>query len=734
MKKALKVLAMILGTSFIVLLGFTIYINSVGSNLNPDKLISFDRSITFFDNKNNIIEEQSNGKNLVDINSISPHTLNAFISVEDKRFYKHNGVDYKGLLRATLNNLKSFSFKEGASTISQQLIKNTHLTNEKTLKRKILEIKLAKQLEKKYSKKEILEKYLNTIYFGENCYGIKNASKLYFNKNVSDLTINESAMLAGIIKAPTYYSPINNYEKCMQRKDVVLKQMYTQGNLTKAQFNENYKKDVNLSNNQFSLNNYVSMAKKELNDIISKSPYELKSLKIYTFCDRNLQINLEEKLTSFNIDANKSGILIGKNGEVSAYFSTCGDVNRQLGSVIKPLVAYAPAIDLNLVHSATKILDEQTNFNGYSPKNFNNSYCGNVSVKDSLAISSNVCAVKLLNYVGVNKATQYLDKMDITLSKTDNSLALALGCFEKGVKLSQIAGAYSVFNDNGYYNAPKFIKKIVDINGKVIYENKNKKIKVFADDTITIMNDMMQNNVKNGTAKKLSFCKNAIYAKTGTVGNTLGNTDAYTISYNKNHILGVWLGNKENKYLDNSITGGNTPAKISSDIWNEIYINENDDGEIAMSSSVKEVYIDKISYDESGKIILADEICPNRYKIQTLIKNNTHNLPISKRFSSPTIEKPQISINNNLINIRLCLTEYYNAIIFREENGKKNKIYDTKNKDKNLFIDKDLLPNKTYSYFVVPYYVTDNQIYYGKEIALEKIKAPANIAGEWWNE
>ncbi len=736
MKKALKIFILIFGLVLIFILGFIIYVNSITANINLDteKLISFDRSLTFYDNDYSAILEQSNGRNLVEIDLIMPHTLNAFVSIEDKRFYNHNGIDYKGLLRATLNNVKSFTFKEGASTISQQLIKNTHLSNEKTIKRKLIEIKLAKQLEKKYTKKEILEKYLNTIYFGENTYGIKNASKLYFNQSVEDLSINQSAMLAGLINAPSYYSPYKNYEKCMQRKDVVLKQMLSQGYISKQQFNQNYNKNVEVCQTNSVNHGYYYMAKQELNEIISRSPYDAKSLKIYTYCDTELQNNLENKLRNNTVDAHKSAVLINKNGQVNAYFSTCGDVQRQLGSVIKPLVSYAPAIELDLVHSATKILDEKTDFNGYTPKNFNNQYYGNLSVKDSLSVSSNVCAVKLLNYVGVEKATSYLKKLNIPLSNSDNSLVLALGSFDKGVKLSEITSAYSVFNDNGYYSSPKFIKKIVDNKGKVIYQDTVKKEKVFDEATISIMNDMMQNNVKNGTAKKLSFCNKTLYAKTGTVGYEKANTDAYTISYNANHILGVWIGNKENSFLDNSITGGNTPAIISSQIWNDIIYDKGVKEEIELSDKVNQVYIDKISYEENGKIVLADEISPNRYKIKTLIKGKINSLQKSSRFSSPMIEKPQILVNNNSIEIRLCLTQYYDALVFREENGKKVKVYDTKNNNKSIFIDKEIKENRTYTYSVIPYYSCDNKTYYGKEIVLSKIKSPTNIVGDWWNE
>ena len=244
----------------------------------------------------------------------------------------------------------------------------------------------------------------------------------------------------------------------------------------------------------------------------------------------------------------------------------------------------------------------------------------------------------------------------------------------------------------------------------------------------------MQNNVKNGTAKKLSFCKQKLYSKTGTVGNEHGNTDAYTISYNNNYILGVWLGNEPDDYLNNKITGGNIPALISSQIWNDIPTTETDLEEIKLSDKVNEIYIDKISYDESGKIILADDICPNRYKIKTLIKDNPSLLGKSNRFSYPIIDKPQISVNNNGIELRLCLTQYYDALIYREENGEKIKIYDTNNNKKDIFIDNNITPNKVYRYSVIPYFISNNKTFYGEEIFLPKIKSPTSIVDDWWNE
>lgn len=740
MRKSVKILCIIL-LSILLLLFIALsyfYIQTKGTKLDVNKLVSFNRSIVFYDKKNNAVLEQSNGKTLAEISKIPSYTKNAFIATEDKRFYQHNGVDFKGLLRATFNNLKTLSFKEGGSTITQQLIKNTHLSSEKTFKRKLLEIKLARDLEKEFSKDEILEKYLNTIYFGDNCYGITNASKHYFNKLPYNLTLNESAVLAGIIKAPSNYSPFSNYEKCFERKKIVLKNMLEQNLISDDEYNKNINKDINLfytNSNDSNKYDYFYLVNKELSSIIKNSPYKSTQLNVYTYFDDYEQEILVSNIKNSNVNANKSAVLITKNGEISSYYSTCGNTNRQLGSTIKPLLSYAPAIENNLVCSETKILDEKTDFNGYSPRNYNDIYSGNITIKDSLAKSSNVCAIKLLNYVGIDKATNYLKKLDIPITEEDKNLALGLGANRNGANLIQITGAYSTFNNEGAFARPTTIRKITDKSGNIIYQNNYKKTSVFSDDTIGIMNDMMKNNITNGTAKKLSFSKVNLYAKTGTVGNSNGNTDAYCISYNKDYILGTWFGNKNNEYLQNNITGGGLPSILSKEIWDNIYLEKPIPSEIEKSKNIVEVEIDKISYDNDGKIVLADIIAPKLFTKKILIKKNYNLLEKSTRFSSPKIENYKLLVNNNEISIQLCVAQCINAKIFRIDNGKKVEVFDTKNKNNFIYNDCNLVRDKIYSYTILPYYESDNKTYYGKEIYLEKIKSPTNIAGDnWWDK
>lgn len=718
-----------------LIIGAAIYCSvlTAGTTLDESKLVNLGLGINFYDEEGNKIDEESSGVTVTKIEDIPEHVKNAFIAIEDKRFYKHNGVDKKGLIRASLNNVKSFSFKEGASTISQQLIKNTHLTNEKTIKRKLLEIKLAKQLEKKYSKDEILEKYLNTIYFGDGCYGITSAAKRYFNKTPSELDVNESAALAALIKAPSNYSPFASEEKCNQRKNLVLNEMFLQNYIDECTY-KNYsaqKISVNPSRIE-SANGYLGYVKKELSAFLDANAYSGKKLNIYTNLNQNAQNNLEKIMKEQDSECDKTAIIIDNNHNVIAYYSTCGEIYRQMGSTIKPLLVYAPAVEYGAVYSQSPILDEKINFNGYAPSNYNDKYYGYVSVKDSLCKSLNSCAVKILNYNGLEKSKSMLGKTDIKFTENDNSLCLALGCTEKGATLTQITAAYNVFANDGNYTAPSAVKKITAENGELLYTRNKISKKIMGEDTAYIISDMLRKTVTDGTAKKLSFLDFPVYSKTGTVGTVQGNTDAYNISYNTNYAIGVWYGNKDNSLMDNSLTGGTLPSITAAEIWKTL---KNNGGEITAPDSVCVLPIDKLSYDKDHSVILADDNAPKRYVIEGLFKKNCIPNETSERFSAPIVDSFEISVNKNAIDIRLCLAEYIDAKIFRYENGKKTEIFDTATaKEKSKFSDCDIKHSTVYEYSVIPYFKNDEKVFKGKEIIIGKVKSSdGNISsGDWW--
>ncbi len=731
MKKCLRITLLILGIFSVLTFGFSIYCFSLGlgAKIDENKLINTEKGITYYDTFGEEIQTKHGDRKVTKIEEIPKTLIDAFISVEDRRFYSHNGIDFKGILRASVNNLKSFSFKQGGSTITQQLVKNTHLTGEKTLKRKILEFKLAKKIEKKYTKEEILEKYLNTIYFGENCYGITSASKHYFDKKPSELSLNESAMLAGIIKAPTTFSPNKNIELCNKRKNVVLKAMLETGCISELEYNLAIKEDVKIvKNNDFF--DFLYLAENEVLTILNNQKnLNYQKIKVYTTLNPYIQQSVTQNITE-NCDYDKSVIVTDKFNNILAYYSSAGEIKRNLGSTIKPLLCYAPAIEENVVFSCSKLLDEKTDFNGFSPSNYKDKYRGEISVKKSLEVSSNVCAVKLLNYTGIEKCIDYVKKTSIEFTENDQNLSIALGSTEKGATLKEIVASYNLFLNGGDIYNISCIKKI-EIEGKNIVSETKNKTNIFSNSTVDVVNDMLGSVVKTGTAKKLSFCNAKIYAKTGTAGNKNGNTDAYCISYNPEYVVGVWHGKAEGVTIDNSVTGGNQPTTLAYNVWQDLYhVKNNIDFEY---SSVVYKDIDKMEYEENGNVILCDDNCPNRLKQTEIFK--VDNIPTQKStyFSNPKLEKPEITVDCKGILFRLCLTKYIDIRIYKKNNSSKILVFDSKS-NKNLeFYDYEILPNETYLYSYIPYFDDGEKQFFGQENLISQIKTPTiNVGDDWW--
>ena len=612
------------------------------------------------------------------------------------------------------------------------MIKNTHLSGEKTFKRKLSEMRLAVELEKRYDKDEILEKYLNTIYFGSGAYGITDASRIYFDKRPESLTINEAAVLAAIIKAPSLYSPSNNKGRCESRKNLVLGEMFAQGYIGKNDYNKAVKEFPTVVNENNSGDyGYLYLSKKEASAAFADTAYYGGRKKIYTAFEQDKQWAIEAAIKQDKTECDKSAVMINSKGEIVAYYSTTPEKKRQAGSTLKPLLVYAPAIETGTIAEMTPILDEKTDFNGYSPANYNDKYYGYVSVKESLAKSLNVCAVKILNYVGIERAKSYLSETGIDLTKNDNSLCLALGCTEKGVFLKDLVGTYAAFLHGGLYAHPSvFSKKNAFSNERLGYEKK-----IFSYGTCDVMNDMLSFTVENGTAKKLSFLDFPLYAKTGTVGNKDGNTDAYCISYTSEYVLGVWYGSIDGYLMKNSVTGGTLPTDRSAEIWKKVY-KEHKPATIEKSNESLKIKLDKISYDNDRSLIIADENSPERYIIEGLFTLNNKPLTQSDRFSFPKIENGELSVNNNEISIKLCLTQLYGAAIYKKENGHRELIFDVKGSaDEIVLSDKKITAGKINEYSVIPYYKNENDWFYGEEIILGKIKAPQLCgADEWWKD
>lgn len=728
-KKALKISLIVLSCIFIlgIVLTFVFINNIMGiSNVKFDKnkLLTISQEVAVFSASNNAIESDVNSKTTIEIEDLPNHVINAFISIEDKRFFEHNGLNYKRIVKAMFNNLKSMSFKEGASTISQQLIKNTHLTNEKTISRKIKEMLLTKKLEKEFSKKDILETYLNVIYFGENSYGIENASKTYFGKSATELSLNEAATLAGVIKSPYNYSPIYNKEKCLNRRNLVLGEMLKDGKITKVQHDIAVNEPIKLvTNNKTDSKNdlYIKACINEAKEILNMTEKELRlsGVKIYSYLNEEVQENLydiannEENYHVNSYGNTNDSLLILIDNKTYAVLGYAGKSNydltsflRQPGSAIKPVLVYAPALENGLISPQTLILDEEVNYGGYSPKNLGNANYGYVSVEDSLCESLNIPAVKTLDYVGIEKAKKFSEKFGIKFSKQDNGLALALGGFTEGVTLKDLTNAYLPFANEGKFDNARFISKIVDEDGKIIYEHNIHEQQVIGDDTAYLMTDMLKTACKKGTSKKLKNLNYDVAGKTGTVAikGSNNNTDAYSVAYTTNHTMGVWIGNYTNKeefVLEGKNNGGTYATNMINMAFTNLYSSSTPEN-FKQPSSVSEIEIDLKEYENNHVIKLASVNCPDRYKKRVLVANRHMPTETSKLFEELKVNNFDVKLSNLTCEISFDAEDYYKYEIVRLDGGTSKTIKTISNKNgKVVYYDTNLTSNKKYGYYVI---------------------------------
>lgn len=373
MKKTWKILLVISGCFAVIAASGAAYYTIVTQDavLDEKKLVISDDKIEIFDANGRAVKDAAafSPKETFRLDSLSEKVKFAFVDTEDKRFYDHDGFDYKRIVKATWKNLKSRSFKEGASTISQQLIKNTHLSQEKTIKRKLKEFKLTRQLEKRYTKDEILEKYLNTIYFGHNCFGLSSAAEFYFGKEPSELRLAEAAVLAGLIKSPNNYSPFKHPENCLGRKKTVLSAMLAQGHITEEEKEDALSVPLPTAPSAGALDkSYFDRVFDELEELSEEYDFVLGgNIRIYTYLDAGLQ-NYLESLSSASETDKIYTVLDNKTHGFKAYYSTVGEIKRLPGSLIKPLLVYAPALEEDMISPATPILDEKQIFRVMSRK------------------------------------------------------------------------------------------------------------------------------------------------------------------------------------------------------------------------------------------------------------------------------------------------------------------------------------------------------------------------------
>lgn len=557
---------------------------AVGNNMRPAV------SSQVFDSHGRLITTLHSDQNRlpIDINKVPQNLQNAFIAAEDNRFYEHIGIDPIGIFRAIFANLTNRGIAQGGSTITQQLAKNAFLSQEQTLKRKIQEAMLALEIEHKYSKKEILEMYMNQIYFGQGAYGIQTAAKTYFNKDVNELTLTQCAMLAGLPKSPNYYSPFNNLNEAKKRKNVVLDQMVKYGYVSAAEAEDAKNQDLGLSKSHQSKEadeyasfiDYVSqqVAKKYGDDALYKE-----GLKIYTTMDvdkqhaavramRNLPNNYtdENGLTQpqaaiVSIDPKTGHILAMVGGRGQDSFNRASMAVRQPGSAFKPFV-YLTALQHDMTPDTT-MDDQPVTYGNWSPKNAGGSYSGTMTLSDALAHSVNTIAVQLADKVGTKNIIANAKKMGITtLDAKDDNLAMALGGLTKGVTPLEMASAYGTFANKGVHVKPTAIVKILDRNGNVLedastLEKEETKTRVMSEREAYEMTTMLEGVIDHGTGTAAAIGRPAA----GKTGTTDDNKDAWFVGYTPDIVTAVWIGDDTGSHSLGEIYGGTIPAEIWKD-------------------------------------------------------------------------------------------------------------------------------------------------------------------------
>ena len=518
----------------------------------------------------------------IGINEIPKNLQNAFIAVEDNRFYDHVGIDPRGIIRAVWANIRGRTVTEGGSTITQQLAKNAYLTQDRTLKRKVQEVFLALQLERQYTKQEILELYMNQIYFGQGAYGVQAAAQTYFGKDAKDLTLNECAMLAGIPKSPNYYSPINNMDAAMERKAVVLDQMVKYGYISDSEAASTKKEPLHIakSTNDGGKNasyfvDYVLqlLAEKYGDDAIYKD-----GLKIYTTIDMDMQAAAEaamKNLPTYFTDANgivqPQGALVAIDphtgyikamvgGRGTDQFNRATQAVRQPGSAFKPFV-FAAALE-NKYTPESIIEDKPLKVGTWEPQNYSRNFSGKVRLRDVVRWSLNVPTVRIAQDIGIDKAIYYAQEMGISTfvldgATNDRNLATALGGMTRGVTPLELTSAYGTFANRGIHVKPVAILRVVSRTGKVLEEAERKEKSVMSADNAAALTAMLEDVIRRGTGTRANIGRPAA----GKTGTTSDYHDAWFVGYTPDLVAGVWIGNDSVSDL-HGMSGGLTPAVI----------------------------------------------------------------------------------------------------------------------------------------------------------------------------
>ncbi|QLG42101.1 PBP1A family penicillin-binding protein [Paenibacillus sp. FSL W7-1088] len=503
----------------------------------------------------------------------------AFLATEDRRFYNHDGLDFIGIGRAVVQDVLHMNLSQGGSSITQQLARNLYLNGDKTLVRKVNEMSIAMAMEKRFSKDELLELYLNHIYMGRQQYGVKAAAWRYFGiKDLHQLEIWQMATLAGIPKGPSIYNPVDREDLSKERRSVVLGLMHEQGIITKKQMNEARSVDYtppNLTSESTPASTvpaYVSALDaviEEASRLTGKSGAEIQSAgwTIRTGLDDQAQLAMEQafressRFTDDREDEQVQAsmvILDQHNGEVKAMMGgrdpVKGGINRattdarQPGSAFKPIIVYGPALESGRFKPESILPDQRMKYGSYQPSNLGGRYRGTVTMSQAIEHSINAPAVWLLHETGLGRAHQFAGRLGIELGREDLNLSIALGGLHEGVSPLKMSQAYSVFANNGKFNTAHLIREITDSRGRTIYAFKPENKQVISNSTATTMTGMLQDVVSQGTGSRAQLSQHKVAGKTGTTQAAIpgvskeANRDLWFVGYTSKWTAAVWMG------------------------------------------------------------------------------------------------------------------------------------------------------------------------------------------------
>lgn len=610
-----------IGILFVLLALFSVISLYVAAYFSPALDIKTSGKYFIYDDENNLIYKGSGTNKWVSLDDISPYLIDAIISTEDKKFYQHKGFDYLRIIKAMYQNITSGEIKGGASTISQQYIKNLYLDFDKTFERKLQEAWLTLKLEMHFSKDEILEGYLNTINFGQGNYGVENASLYYFNKSAKDLTMEEAMILAGIPKSPANYNPVSNYDNSINRAKIVANAMVRNKKISDELESSLFVNQIEIygERSDDKLNNimyYQDAVKMEL-DGIKSVPKELIStggLKIYTSLNVKAQEALEESIkkdmpngelqvASMMIDPHNGNIkaLVGGVSYAKSQYNRAISSSRQVGSTMKPILYYA-ALENGMTGASTFLSEETTfmftNNQSYSPKNYNSRY-GNKEITMAAAISysDNIYAVKTHLFLGEETLVDTAKRMGIN-KDLDPIPSLPLGTNE--LSMIDFANAYTTLASGGFKRDLSFITKVEDLNGNILYEKKEVNNQVLNSNYVYILNELLTATYNKAFKDYNSPTIISLASKIGRkysmkTGST--STDCWMVGYNPDMLMLVWNGYDDNREVEPK------DGNISKNIWvdtMESYFKDKESNWYETPSNVVGLPLDAITGKETN--------------------------------------------------------------------------------------------------------------------------------------